>query len=112
MMSAIGFGEQLPVLASLIRESLLVYLSPIICRFSFPLSKDYKGGAFNFNKINVKGCYQHLHLQSSILNFSVCIILQESTSEKMIDVTVKTLDSQNRRYSVPDDVSAVILFCL
>lgn len=26
----------------------------------------------------------------------------------MIDVTVKTLDSQNRRYSVPDEVSAVV----
>lgn len=30
----------------------------------------------------------------------------------MIDVTVKTLDSQNRRYSVPDDVSTfhVVLY--
>ena len=40
------------------------------------------------------------------------LFLQESISEKMIDVTIKTLDSQNRRYSVPDDVSAIeFLYC-
>lgn len=44
-------------------------------------------------------------------NFSftlrIFFLLIETQALKMIDVTVKTLDSQNRRYSVPDDVSTL-----